>query len=246
MRVVIANDYEDLSSRAAMIVAGQVCIKPKSVLGLATGSTPTRMYNKLVEMHKSASLDFSSVVSFNLDEYIGLLPEDEQSYHWYMNKNFFEHVNISKDNIHIPNGISKNIAEECQKYDQAIQACGGIDLQILGIGNNGHIGFNEPDLKFEATTHKVELDLDTIYANSRFFKNANDVPRYAISMGIKTIMQAKKILLLVNGQNKAEAIFKTIFNEITPEIPASILQLHQDVTVIVEKEAAMYLEGKIA
>lgn len=246
MRIVIANDYEDLSERAAIIVAGQVCLKPSSVLGLATGSTPTLMYQKLVEMYKKSCLDFSKAVSFNLDEYIGLLPEDEQSYHWYMKQNFFTHVNFSEDNIHIPNGMSEDIDEECRKYDQAIRSFGGIDLQILGIGNNGHIGFNEPDIKFEATTHKVQLDIDTINANSRFFQNTNDVPRYAISMGIKTIMHAKKILLLANGENKAEAIFKTLFNGITPETPASILQLHQDVTVIVEKNAAAYIQDKIA
>lgn len=246
MRIVIAKDYEDLSARAAMIVAGQICLKPNSVLGLATGSTPLLMYEKLVEMHRTVGLDFSEAISFNLDEYLGLSPEDEHSYHWYMYQNFFHHINMAPRNIHIPDGTAKDVEKECREYDRSIQAAGGIDLQILGIGTNGHIGFNEPDIKFEATTHKVKLDQETVTANSRFFTDLNDVPRYAISMGIKTIMHAKKILLLANGEAKAAAIYKTLYRGITPETPASILQLHQDVTVIVEESAAKFIQKDIA
>ncbi|HMM19121.1 MAG TPA: glucosamine-6-phosphate deaminase [Selenomonadales bacterium] len=246
MRIIIAKDYEELSARAAMIVAGQVCLKPNSVLGLATGSTPLLMYEKLVEMHRTVGLDFSEAISFNLDEYLGLPPEDEHSYHWYMHRNFFRHININPENIHIPDGMAKDVERECGEYDRAIHAAGGIDLQVLGIGTNGHIGFNEPDIKFEATTHKVKLDQETVTANSRFFADPAEVPRYAISMGIKTIMHAKRILLLANGETKAGAIYKTLYRGITPETPASILQLHQDVTVIVEESAAKYIQKNIA
>ncbi len=246
MRIVIARDYEDMSMRAAMIVAGQVCLEPDSVLGLATGSTPLLMYEKLVEMHHKAGLDFSNIISFNLDEYLGLAKEDHNSYYWYMYHNFFNHINIACGNIHIPNGMTKDIDQECRRYDREIQQCGGIDLQILGIGTNGHIGFNEPDIKFEATTHKVRLDQETVSANARFFDDISQVPRFAISMGIKTIMHAKKILLLASGENKADAIYRAIYQGITPETPASILQLHQDVTVIVEESASKYIREKIA
>lgn len=246
MRIVIAKDYEDMSVRAAMIVAGQVCLKPASVLGLATGSTPLLMYKKLIRMHCQAGLDFSEALTFNLDEYLGLSSSDEHSYHWYMNHNFFNHVNVQRENIHIPDGMAQDIERECREYDRKILGCGGIDLQILGIGTNGHIGFNEPDIKFEATTHKVKLDLETVTANSRFFADFNDVPRYAVSMGIKTIMHAKKILLLANGENKADAIYRAIYGGITPEIPASILQLHQDVTVIIEQSAAKDIRQNVA
>ncbi|WP_378952666.1 glucosamine-6-phosphate deaminase [Pelosinus sp. sgz500959] len=245
MRVVIAKDYEDMSQRAARIVAGQIYLKPNSVLGLATGSTPISMYKDLIRVHKEVGLDFSEVITFNLDEYLGLPISDEQSYYYYMFQNFFNHVNIKKENIYIPNGIMDDVELECKNYDDKIQKKGGIDLQVLGIGTNGHIGFNEPDIKFEATTHKVKLDDETINANARFFSTIEEVPRFAISMGIKTIMHAKKIILLASGENKAEVIFRALFEGITPEVPASILQLHQDVTVIVEENAAQLLKPKL-
>lgn len=245
MRIVIAKDYEDMSARAARIVAGQIYLKPNSVLGMATGSTPLSMYRNLIRVHQEVGLDFSEVVTFNLDEYLGLHTFNEQSYYYYMYKNFFNHVNIKKENIYIPNGIVGDIELECKNYDNKIEEKGGIDLQVLGIGTNGHIGFNEPDIKFEATTHKVKLDDETINANGRFFENIEDVPRFAISMGIKTIMHAKKIILLASGENKAEVIFRALFEGITPEVPASILQLHQDVTVIVEENAAQLLKSKL-
>lgn len=245
MRIVIAKDYEDMSARAARIVAGQIYLKPNSVLGMATGGTPLAMYKELIRVHQEVGLDFSEVVSFNLDEYIGLPITDEQSYYYYMYQNFFNHVNVRRQNIYIPDGMVKDIDLECQKYDAKIQKKGGIDLQILGIGNNGHIGFNEPDIKFEATTHSVKLDDETINANARFFATNEEVPRFAISMGIKTIMHAKKIILLASGESKAEVIYKALFEGITPEVPASILQLHQDVTVIVEDNAARFLKDKL-
>jgi glucosamine-6-phosphate deaminase len=245
VRIVIAKDYEDMSARAARIVAGQIYLKPNSVLGMATGSTPLSMYKELIRVHREVGLDFSEIVTFNLDEYLGLPKEDEQSYNYYMFQQFFNHINIKKEHIHIPDGMMKDVEQECKQYDRDIQAKGGIDLQVLGIGNNGHIGFNEPDIKFEATTHKVKLDDETINANARFFETIEEVPRYAISMGIKTIMHAKKILLLASGENKAEVIYRALFEGITPEIPASILQLHQDVTVIVEENAAQLLKSKL-
>ena len=244
MRIIVTDSYEEMSKVAARIVAGQLYLKPNSVLGLATGSTPEGMYANLVKVHQSVGLDFSEVISFNLDEYIGLDKENEQSYYYFMHKHLFDHVNIKPENIHIPNGNPENLEEECKKYDKLIEAKGGIDLQVLGIGQNAHIGFNEPDIKFEATTHKVKLDEETIKANSRFFENEEDVPKYAISMGIKTIMLAKKIILLASGKNKAEAIYKAVYGSVRPDAPASILQLHQDVVVIVDKDAASLLPEK--
>lgn len=242
MRIIIAKNYEDMGKKAANIVAGQVFLNPQSILGLATGSTPLSMYNQLIKMHKEVELDFSQVKTFNLDEYVGLPEEDTNSYHYYMSNNLFNHINIKKENIHIPNGMAKDIDKECSEYEETIKNYGGMDLQILGIGNNGHIGFNEPDLKFEATTHLVKLDDETIEANSRFFKTIDDVPKCAVSMGIKTIMHAKKIILLANGSSKAEILAKALYGGITPEVPASILQLHPDVTVIVDEAAAVCLK----
>ncbi|MBP2632981.1 MAG: glucosamine-6-phosphate isomerase [Firmicutes bacterium] len=244
MRIIVTESYEEMSTAAARIVAGQLYLKPNSVLGLATGSTPLLMYQKLVQVHEQIGLDFSEAISFNLDEYLGLEPENPQSYHYFMHENFFDKINIKPENIFIPNGKPDNLDEECKHYDKLIESKGGIDLQILGVGQNAHIGFNEPDIKFEATTHKVKLDEETIEANARFFSDRKDVPRYAISMGIKTIMLAKKVILLANGKNKAEAIYKAIYGGVRPDAPASILQLHQDVLIIVDKEAAALLPEK--
>ena len=241
MRLIVVKDYEEMSAAAARFVAGQIYLKPNSVLGLATGSTPLLMYQKLVRLHESLGLDFSQATSFNLDEYIGLPIEDKNSYHFFMQENFFRHISIKAAKIFIPNGNAEDIEAECKNYDLLIAQKGGIDLQILGIGNNAHIGFNEPDIKFEATTHKVTLDAQTIQANARFFPSMEDVPRYAISMGIKTIMHARKVVLLANGENKADAIYKTVYGAVRPDAPASILQLHQDVTLILDKAAASKL-----
>ncbi len=241
MRIIITDSYEKMGLEAANIVAGQVYLKPNSVLGLATGSTPVSMYQRLAAVHKSVGLDFSEVTTFNLDEYIGMSPENPQSYHYFMQENFFRHININQDNVYIPNGMAEDMTVEGQRYEKLIEAKGGIDLQVLGIGQNAHIGFNEPDVKFAATTHKVELDEETIQANSRFFASIDEVPRYAISMGIKTIMMAEHVILLANGKNKAEAVYKAVCGDVTPEAPASILQLHRDVAVIVDREAAALL-----
>jgi len=242
MRVIITNSYDEMSKEAAKIVAGQIYLKPDSVLGLATGSTPLQMYKKLIAVHEMVGLDFSQVTSFNLDEYIGMSPDNPQSYHYFMKHNFFDFINIKPENIFIPDGMAEDIDAEGKRYDALIEEKGGIDLQILGIGRNAHIGFNEPDIKFEATTHKVKLDDETIEANSRFFENESEVPRYAISMGIKTIMLAKKVVLLASGSNKAEAVYNAVYGSISPSAPASILQLHRDVTVIVDREAGALLQ----
>lgn len=245
MRVIIAKNYDDMSKKAANIVAGQVYIKPNTILGLATGSTPVGMYKELVRLYNEESLDFKDVKTFNLDEYVGLPERDVNSYHYFMNYNLFSHINLKKENIHIPNGNAKDMNKEFEDYENSIINAGGIDLQVLGIGNNGHIGFNEPELKFEATTHLVSLNEGTIKANSRFFKSIDEVPKQAVSMGIKTIMRAKKILLLANGKGKAEAIYNTVLGPITPEVPASVLQLHPDTTIVVDEEAASLIKGKM-
>jgi glucosamine-6-phosphate deaminase len=245
MRVLITDSYDQMGLEAAKIVAGQIYLKPNSVLGLATGSTPLSMYERLVAVHRTVGLDFSEVTTFNLDEYIGMGPDNPQSYHYFMQEHFFKHINIKPENVHIPNGMAQDIIAEGERYEQLIAAKGGIDLQVLGIGQNAHIGFNEPDVKFAATTHKVELDEETILANSRFFNNVDEVPRYAISMGIKTIMMAEHVILLANGRNKARAVYKAVCGDVTPEAPASILQLHRDVVVILDKEAAELLPANV-
>ncbi|MBQ1614442.1 MAG: glucosamine-6-phosphate deaminase [Selenomonas sp.] len=245
MRIIITDSYEKMGLEAANIVAGQIYLKPNSVLGLATGSTPVSMYQRLAAVHKSVGLDFSEVTTFNLDEYIGMSPENPQSYHYFMQENFFRHINIRPENVFLPNGMAADMTAEGQRYEKLIEARGGIDLQVLGIGQNAHIGFNEPDVKFAATTHKVELDEETIQANSRFFASTDEVPRYAISMGIKTIMMAEHVILLANGSNKAAAVYKAVCGDVTPEAPASILQLHRDVAVIVDEEAAALLPERI-
>ncbi|MBE6100298.1 MAG: glucosamine-6-phosphate deaminase [Anaerovibrio sp.] len=245
MRLIITESYEQMGVEAANIVAGQIYLKPDSVLGLATGSTPVSMYQRLAAVHKSVGLDFSQVTTFNLDEYIGMSPENPQSYHYFMQENFFRHINISPDNVFLPDGMAEDMIAEGERYEKLIESKGGIDLQVLGIGQNAHIGFNEPDVKFAATTHKVELDEETIQANSRFFASVSEVPRYAISMGIKTIMMAEHVILLANGRNKAEAVYKAVCGDVTPEAPASILQLHRDVAVILDREAAVLLPDNI-
>ena len=241
MRIVFAKDYAALSEIAADMVAEQIRTKPDSVVGLATGNTPLGMYRELIKIHRQKQLSFCRMVTFNLDEYIALGKEDPHSYHYYMEHHFFRHVDIPEANQHIPNGEAGNIEQECLAYEQKIKEAGGIDLQILGIGRNGHIGFNEPDVRFTAATHRAELAESTIRANSHCFSSLAQVPRFAISMGIKTIMQARSIVILVNGEDKAEVLDRALWGDISPEIPASILQLHQRVTVIVEENAAKRL-----
>lgn len=242
MRLHIVKDYDQMSYKAASIVASQVVLKPDTVLGLATGSTPLGMYQKLVELFQEGMVDFQEVITFNLDEYLGLGSDHSQSYHYYMFENFFRHVNIPKNRIHILDGKSSDVLEAGREYDNQIAQAGGIDLQVLGIGSNGHIGFNEPDHILRTETHVVHLTDETIEANSRFFTAIDEVPKEAISMGMGSIMQAKKILLLASGESKAKAIARMISGEITTEVPASLLQLHPDVTIIVDEEAASLIK----
>lgn len=235
MKYIEVESYEELSTHAANLIASQILIKPNCVLGLATGSSPVGTYKKLAEKCDKGELDFSTVTSVNLDEYVGLSPENDQSYRYFMNTNLFKHVNIDISKTHVPDGLAKDIAKEGEEYDALIKSLGGIDLQLLGIGLDGHIGFNEPDKYFTAATHIVTLDESTIKANARFFASEEDVPKKAITMGMMSIMQAKKILLIANGANKKEILEKSLNGPITPEVPASILQLHPDLTVIYSK-----------
>ena len=235
MQLFIEETYEDMSRRAADLIAAQLVVDPTSTLGLATGSTPIGLYADLVEDFQNDRISFEQVTTFNLDEYRGLDPEHEQSYRYFMNDNLFDHVNIDKANTHVPNGHADDLEEEAVRYESFIQSLGGIDLQLLGIGHNGHIGFNEPTDNFPATVHTVQLTESTINANSRLFERREDVPTQAITMGIGTIMKAKKILLIA-GPDKAEIVEKACFGKVTPEVPASVLQLHPDVTVILSAE----------
>ncbi len=241
MQIIVADNYDNMSKKAANIIASQITLKPNSVLGLATGATPTGTYQELVRIYREGRISFNDVVTFNLDEYYGLDRANEQSYWHYMNQHLFRQVDIKMGNVYIPNGKASDVEAECKSYEEKISTRGGIDLQLLGIGRNGHIGFNEPDIQFEALTHLVKLDNETIEANSRFFSSIDEVPREAISMGIKTIMRSKKILLLASGSEKAKTVYRMLNHKITPELPASILQLHQEVIVILDKAAAALL-----
>ncbi len=232
MKIIKAKNYEDLSRKTANIVSAQVILKPKSVLGLATGSSPIGTYKQLIDWYHKDDIDFSGVTTVNLDEYVGLPEGHDQSYRYYMEENFFKHVNLSPEQTNLPNGNAKDMDAECERYDELISDLGGIDIQLLGIGHNGHIGFNEPDPAFEKMTHVVTLGESTIQANARFFDSVDDVPKQAISMGIRAIMQARKIILIVNGNDKYDILKEALTGPITPKVPASVLQLHADLTVI--------------
>jgi glucosamine-6-phosphate deaminase len=232
MNFIKVNNYDELSRKAAAIICAQVVLKPNCVLGLATGSSPLGTYAKMAEKYRAGEVDFSKVSSINLDEYIGLDGSHDQSYRYFMNNNLFYNINIDINNTHVPNGRADDMDAECAAYDELIAQKGGIDLQLLGIGVDGHIGFNEPDSHFEKATHRVVLDPSTIDANARFFASRDDVPREAVTMGMGGIMGAKKVLLIANGKNKKDIVEKAFFGPITPEVPASILQLHPDLTVI--------------
>ena len=236
MKFIKVENYEKLSRMAANIIAAQVVLKPNSVIGLATGSSPLGTYARLAEMCHANDVDFSEARTVNLDEYVGLESTDDQSYRYFMDKNLFSKINIKRENTSVPNGCASDIAAECKRYDEYIESVGGIDLQLLGIGFDGHIGFNEPDDVFVKGTHEVKLDESTIEANSRFFASKDDVPKTALTMGIGAIMNAKKVLLVANGKGKKEIVEKAFFGEITPRVPASILQLHPDLTVIYTEE----------
>lgn len=232
MNFIEAKSYADLSRKAANIISAQIILEPESVLGLATGSTPIGTYQNLVKGYQNGDLDFSRVRTINLDEYCGLSTDHEQSYRYFMNHHLFNHINIDRNNTNVPNGCAEDLQEECSRYEKLIASLGGIDLQLLGIGHNGHIAFNEPNSYFEKDTHVVELKESTIQANARFFNTIDEVPKKAISMGIQSIMRARKILLIANGSDKKDIVMKSVYGPITPEVPASILQLHPDCTVI--------------
>ena len=244
MKVIKVKNYEELSRTAATIIAGVILSKPDCILGLATGSSPVGTYDQLTAMYKEGILDFSHVKSVNLDEYVGLDGSNDQSYRYFMNKNLFSRVNINIENTHVPDGTNLDAKACCEAYNTLLQNIGTVDLQLLGIGPNGHIGFNEPDDHFENGTHCVDLTESTIKANARFFETMDDVPKQAYTMGIKNIMTAKKILLVATGEAKADALYKSLYGPITPNVPASILQLHPDVTVVADEGALKLIREK--
>lgn len=237
MRIYKAKDYEEMSRKAAGIVSAQIIMKPDCVLGLATGSTPVGLYKQLIEWYRNGDLDFSGVRTVNLDEYKGISRENDQSYYYFMHQNLFDHVNIPAGNTHLPDGMEPDSEKECRRYEELIQSMGSVDLQLLGIGHNGHIGFNEPADAFGKLVHCVNLTQSTIEANKRFFASAKEVPRQAYTMGIQTIMRSKKILIIANGEGKADIVRDAFFGPITPMVPASVLQLHNDVTLVADEAA---------
>ena len=237
MRIYREKDYDAVSRRAASIIAAQVVSKPDCVLGLATGSTPIGAYRQLVRWYRQGDLSFKEVRSVNLDEYCGLAPTHDQSYRYFMQDNLFDHVDIVPENTNVPDGMAEDAGLECARYEQAVAVLGYADLQLLGLGRNGHIGFNEPCAEFPVATHLVDLTESTIQANARFFASAGDVPRQALTMGIGTIMRTRKILVVASGADKADAVAKMIQGPVTPEVPASILQIHPDVTVVGDEAA---------
>ncbi len=237
MKFIICNNYEEISAKAAEIIADVIKSKSDCILGLATGSTPVGTYKKLIEKNKAGEISFKSVKSYNLDEYYPISPDNDQSYRYFMNDNLFNHIDIDMANTHLLNGEAADPDAECKAYDEAIKNAGGIDIQILGIGRNGHIAFNEPDEALIAPTHKTGLTADTIDANSRFFASADLVPKHALTMGMASIFAARKIILLANGASKADAIKDLLSDEIKTSNPSTLLKLHNDVTIICDKEA---------
>ncbi len=242
MEVFISETYEEMSKAAAKVVAKTLNAKPDAVLGMATGSTPLGLYKELVRMHREEALDFSQCTTFNLDEYVGLPVTHEQSYHYFMHENFFKHVNIPLQNIYIPSGTTDNYPAFCEWYETRIEECGGIDIQILGIGSDGHIAFNEPTSSFNSRTRLKTLAEQTIDDNARFFEKRQDVPIYAITMGVGTILEAEHIILLANGENKADAVAAAVEGPVTSMITASALQLHPETDVFVDGPAATKLQ----
>jgi glucosamine-6-phosphate deaminase len=238
MEVVICADYDELSKAAAENVAGVIRAKPNSVLGLATGSTPLGLYKELIRMHREEGLDFSHVTTFNLDEYVGLSPDHDQSYHYFMHENLFQHVNVPRQNTHVPSGTAANYAEFCQWYEDRIAARGGIDIQVLGIGGDGHIAFNEPGSSLASRTWVTTLAEPTINDNARFFEKKEDVPIHAVTMGVGTILEAERLILLANGKGKAAAVAAAVEGPVCSMCTASALQLHPDATVFLDGDAA--------
>ena len=242
MKIIRAKDYKDMSRKAANIISAQVIMKPNCVLGLATGGTPVGAYAQLVEWYNKGDLDFAEVTTVNLDEYRGLPREHPESYWSFMHRNLFDLVNVRPEAINLPDGTNLDAAAECARYDEVIRSVGGIDLQLLGIGHDGHIGFNEPGAAFELGTHCVDLTDETIEANKRFFASKDEVRRQAYTMGIKTIMQARKVLMVASGADKAAIVKKAFFGPVTPEVPASILQMHPDFILVLDEAAAAALD----
>jgi glucosamine-6-phosphate deaminase len=242
MEVVVLPSYEQMSRAAAQVVADVLNTKPNAVLGMATGSTPLGLYQELVRRHREEGLDFTQVTTFNLDEYVGLRPEHKQSYHYFMHENFFQHVNIARGNIYIPSGTTSNYRSFCAWYERRIEECGGIDVQILGIGSDGHIAFNEPGSSLSSRTRLKTLAKTTIDDNARFFEKPSDVPTYAITMGVGTILEARTLLLLASGKNKAEAVAAMIEGPVTSMTTASALQLHESAQVFLDESAASQLK----
>ena len=241
MRIIITKNYDDMSQKAANIISAQMITKPNCVLGLATGSTPIGTYKVLVDRYNNGDLDFSQVSTVNLDEYRGLTHDNDQSYYYFMMNNLFKHVNIDINRTHVPDGTIEDADKACADYEEIVKSYGGVDLQLLGLGHNGHIGFNEPASEFPKATHCVDLQESTIQANARFFEKIEDVPTQAYTMGLGTIMAAKKVLLIASGKDKAEIVKKAFFGPVVPEVPASILQMHQDVTIVIDEDAASLL-----
>lgn len=242
MLVEVVDDYEAMSERAAEVIAHQIRRKPDSVIGFATGGTPLGLYKRLIRFHHEKGLDFSKITTFNLDEYVGLPPEHDQSYHYFMWENLFRHINVNPGNVYIPHGMADDIDFFCEWYEQQIADAGGIDLQILGVGANGHLAFNEPGSSLGSRTRIKTLTGKTVQDNARYFERMEDVPRFAITMGIGTIMEARKLLLIANGEKKAEAIHKTLEGQITAMVPATIVQLHRYAHVLVDRLAASKLQ----
>ncbi len=237
MKIYRAKDYNDMSRKAANLISAQILLKPNCVLGLATGSTPLGTYRQLVERYNQGDLDFSEITTVNLDEYKGLTHDNSQSYYYFMNENLFSKVNINKSKVFLPDGTEPDSETACQKYNEILHAVGVIDLQLLGLGHNGHIGFNEPADFFTTETHCITLSERTIQANARFFATAEEVPRQAYTMGIKTIMSTEKVLVVISGEDKADIVKKAFFGPITPQVPASILQLHRNAVIIADEAA---------
>ena len=237
MNIICVQDYQEMSRKAADLLSEQIAIKENSVLGLATGGTVLGIYDQLNQSYRRGALDFSKVSTINLDEYVGLSPDHPDSYRYYMEQNLFSRVNLIPENCHLPNGLAESIEYECLRYDQLIPQLGGIDMLLLGLGCNGHIGFNEPPADFEKETHCVVLSDSTRRANARFFDSLDEVPTHATTMGIKSILQTRHILLCVSGTSKAEILQKVLFGPVTPEVPGSILQTHPNVTVIADRDA---------
>ena len=237
MKIIKAKDYKDMGYKAAGIIAAQIILKEDSVLGLATGSTVEGLYARLCELNREGAVDFSTIKSVNLDEYVNLPVSDKNSYRFFMDTNLFEHVNILPENTNLPDGMAKDLAQECLRYEALIAELGGVDLQLLGLGHNGHIVFNEPYTKFEKITNIVDLKESTIQANARFFNTMEEVPKQAITMGIQTIMRARHILLCVSGEGKAEILKAVLTGPVTPQVPGSILQLHPHVTIVADEDA---------